>query len=109
MRQVFVAQHPTEAHFVKGLLEAEGIAADVRGELLWGMRGEAPTPESLPSVWVREETQLDRALAVIRTYQHADSPVQIQGQAWRCPRCGEQLAGQFTACWNCGAPRPTAR
>jgi hypothetical protein len=42
VKQVFVAQHPTEAHVIKGLLEAEGIRAEVRGESLFGVRGEAP-------------------------------------------------------------------
>lgn len=37
MRQVFVAQHPTEAHFVKGLLEADGIPAEMHGEGLFGV------------------------------------------------------------------------
>ena len=48
MKQVFVAQHPAEAHFVKGLLEADGIRAEVQGESLFGVRGEAPaTPGTL--------------------------------------------------------------
>ena len=48
MKQVFVAQHHAEAHFVKGLLEADGIRAEVQGESLFSVRGEAPaTPGTL--------------------------------------------------------------
>lgn len=39
MKQVHVAKHAAEAHFIKGLLESNGIAASVRGEYLtsgWG-------------------------------------------------------------------------
>ena len=39
MKQVYAAGNPSEAHFVKGLLEAENIVCDVQGELLWGRGG----------------------------------------------------------------------
>lgn len=41
VKQVFVAQHPTEAYLVQGLLEANGIVAEVHGESLFSARGEA--------------------------------------------------------------------
>ena len=63
MKQVFVAQHPTEAHLVQGILEANGIAAEVHGESLFGARGEAPpTPDTLPTVWVLDDGQAVKCL-----------------------------------------------
>jgi hypothetical protein len=107
MRRVFVAQHPTEAYFVKDLLEAEGIDAEVRGEALFGMRGEAPvTPDTLPSVWVPEDTQVEKALAVIDDYRRGDGQAAAADELWRCPRCGEEIESQFTVCWKCGSARP---
>ncbi len=107
MRQVFVAQHPTEAYFVKDLLEREGIDAEVRGEALFGMRGEAPvTPDTLPSVWVSEERQSEKALAVVAAYRRGDGRAAAAGQPWRCLRCAEELESQFTTCWKCGSARP---
>jgi hypothetical protein len=106
-RQVFIAQHPTEAYFVKDLLEAQGIDAQVRGEALFGMRGEAPvTPDTLPSVWVLERSQAEEALTIIAAYRRGDGRASASGQPWRCPRCGEELESQFTACWKCGSARP---
>jgi phosphoribosylanthranilate isomerase len=32
-----------------------------------------------------------------------DEPVH---EAWDCPECGEHHEGQFSSCWQCGAPRP---
>ena len=106
MRQIFVAQHPTEAYFVKDLLQREGIDAEVRGEALFGMRGEAPvTPYTLPSVWVAEDNKAAGA-AVIGDYRRRGGRAEGSGQAWRCPSCGEELEAQFAACWNCGSARP---
>ena len=85
-----------EAHLLKGLLESEGIAAEVRDIL-----GEIPrTPENLPSVWV-EESAAARAAAIVADFRH--ERVQT-GEAWR-RECGETLDAQFTACWRCGAIR----
>ncbi len=103
MKQVFVAQHPTEAHLVKGLLESNGIAADVHGESLFSARGEAPvTPDTLPTVWVVDDGQAARALEVLAGYGPGHSPDASHGGAWTCANCGETLESQFTECWRCG-------
>ena len=66
MKKVFVASHPTEAHLVKGLLDSREIPAIVRGESLFGVRGEAPvTPDTLPSVWVNNDDQAEEAVAAV--------------------------------------------
>jgi hypothetical protein len=69
MKQVFVAQNPAEAHLVKGFLENRGIRAEVRGEALWGTRGETPlTPDTLPSVWVLDDLQAPEAIRALEEY-----------------------------------------
>jgi hypothetical protein len=69
MKQVFVAKNPAEAHLVKGLLESRGVGAEVRGEALWGTRGETPlTPETLPTVWVLDDKQAPEALRIVKEY-----------------------------------------
>jgi hypothetical protein len=68
MKQVFVANNPAEAHLVKGMLESRGIHAEVRGEALWGTRGETPvTPETLPTVWV-EDAKVSEATRIVDEY-----------------------------------------
>ena len=106
MRQVFIARHPTEAHLVKGLLEAAGIAAEVHGEALFGMRGEAPaTSETLPSVWIVNDHQLETAMAFVARYGSSEGPPEQISATWPCPNCGEQCESQFTECWKCGGSR----
>jgi hypothetical protein len=110
MTQVFVAQHPTEAHLVQGLLDANGIAAEVHGESLFGTRGEAPaTPDTLPSVWVLDDGEAPRARLVLAEYGSREDRGHSHGAAWTCPACGERIESQFTECWHCGADRPSEK
>jgi len=70
MNRVFVAHDPIEAHFVRGLLEREGIAAEVRGEALFGLRPEIGiASDNLPSVWIAEDAQLKAALEFVADYE----------------------------------------
>jgi hypothetical protein len=62
MKRVHVAENPVDAQFVKAFLESAGIAAVVRGEHLFALRGSVPmTAETLPSVWIEDEDDLARA------------------------------------------------
>ncbi len=106
MTKVFVAQHPTEAHLVKGMLETNGIAAIVRGESLFGARGEAPvTADTLPSVWVSDDNDAPAALEILAQYGPKATAANL-GRPWSCPSCREQIESQFSECWKCGTPRP---
>ena len=103
MKQVYLAQDPVEAYFVKGLLEAEGIAALVRGEYLFAVRGAVPV--TYPTVWA-DDADEERARAIVAEYERVQRSPLPQGARWQCPQCGEILDGQFSACWRCGAERP---
>ena len=106
MRKVYVARHPTEAHFLKGLLASQGIEAEIRGEALFGARGELPvTSDTCPSVWVLDDSQLDRALLLIAEYERRERPPDSLGEPWCCSSCGEDLEPQFPECWRCGTAR----
>ena len=106
MKKVFIARHPTEAHLVKGLLELEGIEAEVRGEALFGALGElAITADTLPSVWIQEDSQIEQAMKIVSRYEQGLASHVTIGLVWRCPKCGEMLEPQFTSCWQCGTNR----
>ena len=106
MTEVFVAKHPTEAHLVAEFLIAQGIATEVRGEALFGVRGDVPpSPSTLPTVWV-DDDRAEEARQILAT---ADTvPTGGQAGAWTCPACGEPVEAQFAACWKCGTPAPAA-
>jgi len=70
MNRVFVAHDPIEAHFVKGLLEGEGIEAEVQGEALFGLRPEIGiSSDTLPAVWIAKDAQLAAALKLVADYE----------------------------------------
>jgi len=98
---VFWTGVSTEAHLIQGLLESEGIAAEVRDEVPMVYAATPATPEYLPSVWVAA-ADAARADAIVRDF--LGGRVQ-KGEAWRCPGCGETMDAQFTACWHCGRSR----
>jgi hypothetical protein len=108
LKKVFVAKDPTEAYFVAGLLEAESIQAVVRGETLFGLRGELPmTPDTCPSVWVLEDTEVEKARALVMEFEKGGAAEEARRAPLHCPRCGETIKSQFTQCWQCGNVRPS--
>jgi hypothetical protein len=108
LEKVFVGRNGMEAHFVRGLLDAEGIRAEVLGEMLDAARGDIPfTSDSMPGVWVRGG-EAARAREVIAEYERRKRPGAgpgLAGSEWICPGCGEKIEEQFDQCWNCQAMR----
>ena len=70
MRKIFSASNITEAHLIKGLLEQEGIAAEVSGGFLQGGFGELPVVDMI-SVCVSKEDE-QRALAIVKQYENSE-------------------------------------
>ncbi len=101
MIRAYVATNLTQAHLIRGFLDSEGIFSVVRGEHLVAIQGEVPiTMDTLPSIWVNEA---DRETARRLIDQALQS--QLIFEDWVCPDCSETIEGQFTECWQCGAPR----
>ena len=112
MRHVYTGRDEMDAHFVKNLLEQEGIEAVVQGENLINAIGTLPLSEkSLPSVWVADANE-ERAALIVKDYEqvdrvNAESTVEDTPRpTWKCANCGEAVEEQFTECWNCGHAKP---
>lgn len=83
------------------LLGKEEIACLVRNEQLFAGLGEIPFVECYPELWVVDDELYPRALNLLRQYM-ADNDVELP--SWVCRKCGEEVEGQFNACWNCSSP-----
>lgn len=93
-----------EAHLIRGFLISHGISAEVRGEFLTSGWGELPV--DVCSVWVTDDAQYAAANDLVVAFMSGAYSRMFSGERWTCPRCAEQLEGQFTSCWNCGTARP---
>ena len=108
MKKLYTARDSLEAHFLRNLLEAQGIHSTVLGDALGAARGELPmTQETLPAVWVNSE-DVERAQDLVEEYENRGAPADeddLERVGWTCPNCGEVIEGQFGMCWNCQTVR----
>lgn len=95
MKRVFSSHNLQLVHHWKNVLEAAGIGASVRNEMLSSAMGELPPAECQAELWVLAEDAA-RAQALLNAT--------IAGPDWTCA-CGETLGAQFTQCWKCGRSR----
>lgn len=103
MKKVYGSYNNFIVGSLKHVLEQHGIRCIVKNEHLQGGAGELPPTECWPELWVMEDETYERAREIVLAALGGETE---PGPAWRCPRCGEQIEGQFTECWHCGASRP---
>ena len=84
------------------VLEAAGIACEVRNRYIGAAVGELPADQVAPQLWIRDERDIDRARKLLDELRRP-SPL----PSWCCFGCGELVEGQFFQCWNCQATRST--
>lgn len=102
MKRVFSSWDRVAVHHWRNLLEAEGVRAEVRNELLSSAMGELPPAECQVELWVLDDRDAERAERVIR---EIGARAREENAPWHCRRCGETAEPQFTQCWRCGANR----
>lgn len=88
--------NPAEVALLGSLLEKAGIEFEVRNEFT---NATYPITPFSPELWIIHDADLARA-AELRADWRASPPASPSPRM--CPRCGEELEGQFLSCWNCG-------
>ncbi len=102
MKRVYSSPVSLMVGHLRNILEAEGIRCFVKNEFLAGGAGELPPTECWPELWVERAIDYQRAERLVRESLAAEVRDE---RAWTCPRCGEILEAQFSACWKCGSVR----
>lgn len=105
MKRVFSSHDLIAVHHARNLLDAAGIHAVVRNELLSSAMGELPPVECQAELWVVDPANAARAEQILRDGRLPSAPGAPAATRWRCPACGEPAEAQFTQCWRCGATR----
>ena len=102
MKRVYTAKDPLMIGHLKNVLETFGIECVTKNTYLSSAAGELPPIECWPELWVVEnERQAEAEIILKKTL----APLKSVKKPWRCGRCGEEIEGQFTECWNCGRDR----
>lgn len=97
----FTMAEQAQAGLLKELLEKEGIVCLIKNEQLFAALGEIPFLECAPQLWVVDDDVWPRARVLLEAWLKEDN----DSESWTCENCGEQLEGQFGACWKCGKSR----
>jgi hypothetical protein len=101
VKKVFFAGNRAGAQRVRDLLAEQGIAAEISTELR-RRRGSRMPFDLTPgfAVWIADESRSGEAERLI-----AELSAPGSGAPWTCRACGNEITGEFTACWRCGAER----
>lgn len=102
MKKIYSSQDRLMTGHIKNILENEEIECIIKNEHLSSILGEIPPIECWAEVWIADDSHYDRAVQIV---EKALTAQQMPQSTWHCPTCGEELEGQFTECWNCGASR----
>lgn len=100
MEKLLTAANRIQLYLFKSILESEGIICFIKNEYP-PAAGELPPLAAMPELWIMDNNQYDKAMQLIQE----NSLSSQSATSWQCPRCGEQLEGQFTTCWHCGNDR----
>jgi hypothetical protein len=87
--------------FYQSLLESADIPTFIKNENISTAEGVA-IPEFFPALCVVNDEDYDKSVAMIQS--HLGETDEAESQDVVCPACGEMSPGNFTDCWNCGAP-----
>jgi hypothetical protein len=104
MIKVFEDFDITRVGHYQSVLESNDIATYMKNQFGTSGAGELPFIEVIPQLWVLNDADEERAIALIRELHDPVSGEQLQ--PWRCPGCGTPQEAAFTHCWKCSTARP---
>jgi hypothetical protein len=101
MKEIYTSPDNPTIWLLKNHLETLGIACHVTNQNMGTVYGVVGPDET----WLRlvvEDSTYDSAKQKAReflTFEEDGLP------PWKCPKCAEEIEGQFTECWKCGASK----
>jgi anaerobic ribonucleoside-triphosphate reductase len=99
MLRVYTGEVLALVEIMKSVLKMHNIESYIKNQYLSAAVGEIPPQESWPQLWVSDQ-DFERAKRII---EDAESDSMQSQEIFICPKCGEEIEGQFAKCWNCGS------
>ena len=96
MKKLYMARESSEAEFLKGLMERQGIECALRNETMLDAVG--PLVFCYPELWILRDEDYAAATQILEDWRTTPSSAE---KDWTCPECGEEISGQFDTCWRC--------
>ena len=91
-----------EVESLKEIVEQDGIPCMIKNQQGSSLAGEVPFGEVFPELWVINDNDYSRAQKFLENGEKAKTS---ETTDWACPKCGENVEGDFTTCWKCGEYR----
>ena len=104
MKEVFRNADSALVALYQSILEAAGIQTFIHNSctqqaLVGGLAAAFfPVPEFFPRLSVIHDEDFPEAMDILRGVRD-DAPAVVTET--RCPRCGEDVPGNFSTCWKC--------
>lgn len=102
VKKVYSAANITMVGLVKDVLDSHGIRTVIRNQFLSAAAGELPPIECWPELWIIDDSRYERCRQLVEEILGAEN---TPAAPWQCPDCHEEIEGQFSQCWRCGAER----
>ncbi|WP_372760210.1 DUF2007 domain-containing protein [Pseudoalteromonas sp.] len=93
---IYRAANSLEANIIKGLMQSENIACQIKGDMLQGAVGEIPYEQTQACLQVYAIKER-HARQILVNYQQ----VKQSAPDWVCPNCNEHNGSAFEFCWSC--------
>ena len=87
-----------EAYVIRDVLSFHGIKAHVFNEHASSIVGDVPPDVAQPQVWLDDDADQPRALAVLRAHDAG----RMRTGVLFCRACREENPATFEICWKCG-------
>ena len=98
MKKLYAALNLPDAYLLRDLLNHAGVEVHVLNEFAQGGLGDIPFTHAYPEIWIEDERDEARALAVVKDFDDR----QISTKQTLCSACGEYNPDRFEICWHCG-------
>ena len=96
---IYSAKNEYEAHFIKMILDHNGIACDIKNINTLQLRPHLPRAN--PEVWIYHLAEIENAKKIINDELNEKKIFCEDAREKKCVFCKELSPSNFSECWKC--------